>query len=110
MGRYYYWPKYVPVAERRRQAQERAQRQIKKGQTLKPVVINGSRIASTFWGRGWCEQMESFHDYFNRLRRGRSYVRHGCVVDLQIEPGSIKARVSGSRLYKVEVRIKTLDG
>lgn len=109
MGRYSYWPEYVPVAERRRQAQERARRQIKKGQALKPVVIEGSRIASTFWGRGWCKQMESFHDYSNRLPRGRTYVRHGCVVDLQIAPGQITARVSGSRLYKVAVYIIKLD-
>jgi uncharacterized Zn finger protein len=108
MGRYSYWPEYVPVAERRRQAQERARRRIKKGQALKPVVIEGSRIASTFWGRGWCDQMESFHDYSNRLPRGRSYVRHGCVVDLQIEPGRVKASVSGSHLYKVNVRISPL--
>jgi uncharacterized Zn finger protein len=112
MGRYRYWsrwPEYVPVAERRRQAQERAQRQVKKGQKLKPVVIEGSRIASTFWGKGWCDQMESFHDYSNRLPRGRSYVRHGCVVDLQIAPGQVTARVSGSRLYRVGVRISRLD-
>ena len=116
MGRYSYWPEYVPVAERRRQAQERAQRLIKKERggsrhaaPLQPVVIEGGRIASTFWGRGWCDQMESFHDYSNRLPRGRTYVRHGCVVDLQIEQGQIKARVSGSHLYKVAVHIARLD-
>ena len=35
----------------------------------------------------------------NRLPRGRTYVRNGSVVDLQIAPGAVTALVSGSELY-----------
>ena len=40
-----------------------------------------------------------------RLPRGRTYVRNGSVIDLQIEPGKIRALVSGSSIYKVEVKV-----
>ena len=107
MSRYYGgWAPYVPVAERRRSA-ERAMAKLRKtGQAMAPVTITGRQIATTFWGRAWCDTMESFHDYESRLPRGRSYVRNGSVVDLQIAPGKVTAMVSGSELYNVAVTIK----
>ena len=50
----------------------------------------------TFWGKAWCENLESYRDYENRLPRGRTYVRNGSVVDLQIAPLEVTAMVSGS--------------
>jgi uncharacterized Zn finger protein len=76
-----------------------------KGHPVSPVVLEGRAIATTFWGKAWCENLERYSDYENRLPRGRAYVRNGSVVDLQIAPGEIKAMVSGSSLYKVVVKI-----
>jgi uncharacterized Zn finger protein len=77
----------------------------KKGASVSPVQIEGRTIVKTFWGKSWCENLERYSDYANRLPRGRSYVRNGSVVDLQIEPGEIRACVSGSRLYQVKLTI-----
>jgi uncharacterized Zn finger protein len=100
------WAPYVPVAERRRKA-ERAMAKLRKtGHPVAPVTITGRQIATTFWGRAWCDNMESYGDYESRLPRGRTYVRNGSVVDLQIAPGRITAMVSGSELYKVAITIK----
>jgi uncharacterized Zn finger protein len=41
----------------------------------------------------------------NRLPRGRTYVRNGSVVDLQIQPGRVAALVSGSAMYDVTVTV-----
>jgi len=77
----------------------------KQGHDVSPVVIAGRTIVTTFWGKSWCENLERYSDYANRLPRGRTYVRNGSVVDLQIKPGEIHAHVSGSELYKVALKI-----
>lgn len=105
-----YWPRYVPVAERRAKVQRQVEKQRKKGETLDPVRIEGRAIARTFWGQAWCRHLESHGDYDNRLPRGRSYLRNGSVCDLKIEPGRVRARVAGSRLYAVDIGIKKLPG
>src|SRR5271165_2648939 len=99
---------YVPVAKRRAQAAREVEKRRKKGQAVSPVVIEGRTIAHTFWGKAWCDNLESYSDYENRLPRGRTYVRNGSVVDLQIQPGKITALVSGSELYKVAITIAPL--
>lgn len=104
------WPRYVPVAERRAKAQRALEKQKKKGETLDPCIPQGRTIARTFWGQAWCRHLESHSDFKNRLPRGRSYLRNGSVCDLKIEPGRVKARVAGSRLYTVEIGIKKLPG
>src|SRR6202166_3805720 len=101
----YGWRPYVTVAERRRKATREMEKLKKKGHPVSPVVIEGRTIARTFWGKAWCENLERYSDYENRLPRGRAYVRNGSVLDLQIAPGEIKALVSGSRLYKVKLEI-----
>jgi uncharacterized Zn finger protein len=103
------WPAYVSVAERRKQAEKRAAKLRKAGQALQPVSVAGSKIATTFWGQAWCTNLESYKDYENRLGRGRSYVRNGCVVHLQIEAGRITAMVSGSDMYTVSITIKQAE-
>ncbi len=99
------WAPYVPVAERRRKAEREMEKLRKKGAVLSPVKIEGRQIARTFWGKAWCDNLESYHDYENRLPRGRTYVRNGSVVDLQIAPREVTAIVSGSKIYKVKVSI-----
>jgi uncharacterized Zn finger protein len=99
------WAPYVPVAERRRKAMREMEKRKKQGHDVSPVVIAGRAIAATFWGKSWCENLERYSDYANRLPRGRTYVRNGSVVDLQIKPGEIHAHVSGSQLYKVALKV-----
>jgi uncharacterized Zn finger protein len=77
----------------------------KQGHAVSPVVIEGRKIATTFWGKAWCENLERYSDYANRLPRGRTYVRNGSVIDLQIGPGAIEALVSGSAIYRVNVKV-----
>jgi len=102
------WPAYVPVAERRRKATLAMDRLRNKGDTVSPVRIEGRTIARTFWGKAWCDNLERYRDYENRIGRGRSYVRNGSVVDLQIGPSAITATVSGSKLYSVRISIATV--
>lgn len=95
---------YVSVAERRRKAMRAMEKRKKQGHDVSPVVIEGRTIATTFWGKAWCD-LERYSDYANRLPRGRRYVRNGSVVDLQIKPGEIHAHVAGSELYKVALKV-----
>ena len=99
------WKPYVPVAKRRALAEKTVAKAAKTGQSMAPVVIEGRTIAQTFWGRAWCDNLEAYSDYENRLPRGRTYVRNGSVIDLKIEPGKVKAQVMGSELYTVEIGI-----
>ena len=105
---YYGYKPYVPVAKRRAQAAREVAKRVKKGQAVSPVVIEGRTIASTFWGKAWCTNLESYSDFANRLPRGRTYVRNGSVVHLKIDKGRIKALVSGSELYKIQIDIAAL--
>ena len=105
---WYSWRPYVPVAERRARAQKKLAKLQKKGFCIKPVEIEGRKIAQTFWGEAWCDHLESFSDYENRLPRGRTYVRNGSVCHLEISRGEVHAIVSGSEIYTVTVAIKTL--
>jgi uncharacterized Zn finger protein len=102
---YFEWQPYVPVAERRRQAEKKVAQLKKKGQPIAPVVIEGRTIASSFWGKSWCTNLERYSDFESRLPRGRTYVRNGSVVDLQIADGEVSAMVAGSELYKVKIKI-----
>jgi uncharacterized Zn finger protein len=102
---WYEFRPYVPVAERRRQAQKKLKKLKKKGQSPSPVTIEGRTIAKSFWGKSWCDNLERYSDFANRLPRGRTYVRNGSVVDLQIAKGEVLAFVAGSDLYKIRIGI-----
>jgi uncharacterized Zn finger protein len=105
---WFQWRPYVPVAVRRRNAAREIARLKKKGEPVAPVVLQGRTIASSFWGKAWCDNLEAYSDFENRLPRGRTYVRNGSVMDLQVRPGAVAALVSGSELYRVSVAIKPL--
>ncbi|MCP3917199.1 MAG: hypothetical protein GY711_16750 [bacterium] len=96
---------YVPVARRRKQAELEAVRAKREGRPLDPVRIEGREIVTTTWGRAWYEHIESFHDFSNRLPRGRTYVRNGSVYHLAIGAGEISARVMGSSPYEQNITI-----
>ena len=102
------WAPYVPVAARRAKAEREVAKRRKAGAEISPVVIAGRTIVSTFWGKSWCTNLEGYHDYENRLPRGRSYVRNGAVIDLQISPLLVEALVQGSSLYRVRIKIDAL--
>jgi uncharacterized Zn finger protein len=107
----YGFPPYVSVSEKRSKAKQNADKLKKKNPDIKPVVIEGSKIAKTWWGIAWTQNLERYADYENRIGRGRSYVRHGAVLDLQIEAGKISALVQGSmsQPYSITISIKPLD-
>jgi uncharacterized Zn finger protein len=100
-----WFPDYVSAEEKRRRLERQIAQLRKGGRNLAPVVIPGRTIASTFWGRAWCENLEHYSDFATRLPRGRTYARNGSVVDLQITRGTVAALVSGSDLYQVEIAI-----
>ena len=102
---YLEWRPYVPVAEKRRRAERKLAKLRKKGQPVAPITIEGRTIAKSFWGQSWCTNLEHYSDYENRLPRGRTYVRNGSVLDLQIAKGEVAATVAGSDLYNIKIAI-----
>jgi len=108
MGWRFEFRPYVPVAQRRAAAAREVAKRAKSGATVSPVHIDGRAIATTFWGKAWCTNLEGYSDFENRLPRGRTYVRNGSVVDLKIEKGRITALVSGSELYEIKIDISPL--
>ena len=102
---YFAWKPYVSVAQRRKNAEKAAAKILKSGGKLSPVEAYRGAIAKTFWGKAWCDNLEAYSDYANRLPRGRTYVKNGSVIDLQIAEGQVHAKVMGSSLYDVTVKI-----
>ena len=115
-GGYGEFPPYVPVAARRARALaaaahvvkgQKGHKKGKPGRTLSPVPpIEGNKIARSFWGRAWCENLEAYSDYANRLPRGRSYVRNGSVCHLEVRKGKVAAKVSGSEIYEIAITVR----
>lgn len=104
------WKPYVSVGRKRANARDYAAKIAKKQKrTCQPIQIEGRKIAKSFWGKAWCDHVESLSDYANRLPRGRTYVRNGSVVDLVIKPGKVTAIVAGSDPYDISISIKKLD-
>lgn len=99
------WKPYLSAAERKLQALLEVNKLRKKGHPVSPVVVEGRAIVKTFWGKAWCDNLEQYSDFENRLPRGRTYVRNGSVIDLQIAPREITALVSGSDIYRVALKI-----
>ena len=103
------WSKYVSVGTRRENAARELAKRQKQGFTASPVhAIEGRKIATTFWGTAWCDNLEHYSDFRNRLPRGRTYVRNGSVVHLNIAPGEVRALVSGTHLYEVQVKVASV--
>lgn len=106
------WWSYKPyqsVAQRRADAAAEVARMRAAGEAADPVLIDGKAIATTFWGKAWCKNLDAYSDMANRLPRGRSYARNGAVCDLKIEPGLVSARVCGSEMYDVRIKIDPLS-
>jgi uncharacterized Zn finger protein len=107
----YGFPPYVSVAEKRARARRKLEQLRKKHPDIRPVVIAGNTLVRTWWGKAWNGNLSKYADYANRIGRGRSYVRHGAVLDLQIKPGQIAALVQGSQgsPYTITIKIKPIS-
>lgn len=105
------FPEYVPVARRKQKAEQAVAKLKKKDASIAPVVITGRTITKTWWGKSWSSNLESYADYANRIDRGRSYVRHGAVLDLKITEGKVAALVQGSsaKPYRVDIMLAPLS-
>jgi uncharacterized Zn finger protein len=105
------YPQYVSVAEKKAKAAKKLKQLKKKMPNIRPVVIEGNALARTWWGKSWNKNLERYADYTNRIGRGRSYVRHGAVLDLKIEAGQVTALVQGSasKPYEVVIAIKGIS-
>ena len=112
MSDWNHFPEYISVAQRRLKNEKAAEKLAGKSRkkNITPIIISGRSITRTWWGKEWCKNLERYSDYANRLPRGRSYVRHGAVLHLEITPGTVSALVQGSRgaPYKVEIKISRL--
>ena len=111
MGYWGYHPPYVSVAEKKAKAARKLVQLKKKKPDIKPIFIEGRTITRTWWGKSWNLNLERYADYSNRIGRGRSYVRHGAVLDLQIYSGKVEALVQGTRSkpYSVVIKIKAVN-
>ena len=99
-----YYPRRKPVDVEKELAKLR-----KKNPGVAPVIVEGRKISVTWWGMAWNKNLESYADYESRIGRGRTYVRAGRVLDLQISPGLVTALVAGNKKYEVTIAIQPLE-
>src|ERR1700679_2784115 len=104
------WKPYIPAAARRRTQDQTVAKIKKEGEVLPPAAASRGAIAKSFWGKAWCQNLERYSDYSNRLPRGRTYLRNGSVIDLKIGPGEVTAQVMGSSLYRISISIREVAG
>lgn len=102
------WGPYVTKSERDARVRAYLSRRENNGAPASPVVVKSRAIAASFWGKAWCQHLESYADFDSRLARGRTYVRNGSIVDLQIEKGVVTAAVMGSEMYLATIRVAAL--
>ncbi len=79
------------------------------GEELHPVVSRSRALVSHFWGKAWMRHLAACEAGGLCLAPGRTLLRHGCVLDVQLAPGLIRARVSTQRLEEVELHLAPLD-
>jgi len=103
---YYGWRPYVSIAQKLANAKKFAEKKLKG--KANPITVAGRKITSTFWGDAWCDNLETYSDFENRMPRGRTYIRNGSVVHLEIDKGVIKSYVAGSDTYAITVKIQPL--
>jgi uncharacterized Zn finger protein len=67
-------------------------------------------IGESWWSERFIGLLESF-GLGSRLDRGRAYARAGQVIELDVEPGIVLAKVQGSRFtpYRVRIRAATFS-
>ena len=80
---------YVPSPKRRAQAAKEVDKLKEEGPRHLACRHRGPQDRQSFWGKAWCDNLERYSDFANRLPRGRTYVRNGSVIDLQIARGKV---------------------
>lgn len=105
------FPRYVSVGEKRAKAERKLMQLKKKNPDITPLILQGAKLAHSWWGKAWNLNLEKYADYSNRIGRGRSYIRNGFVLDFKINSGEVTALVQGTRTspYKVAIKINPLD-
>jgi len=86
-----YWPRYEPS------------RPIPVENGLKAKSRRG-QFTQSWWAGRWIKALTQLMDS-GRLQRGRSYARQGQVLEMDITPGHVTARVQGSRPRPYSVKI-----
>lgn len=99
------------VSDLRRAAQAALESYAIRGMDVDPVreIRFTNEVARSFWGRTWCANLEDRGASRHKLARGRTYVRCGAVVNLRILEGRAFARVIGTGLYTVAVRVEPVS-
>lgn len=105
------YSKYVTAAEKKAKAEKTIQKLKKKNPNIAPIIIEGRTLAKTWWGKAWNDNLEGYADYSNRIGRGKTYVKSGAVLDLQISKGTVNALVQGSKAkpYEITIKIDSLE-
>jgi len=108
---YFEFGEYVSVSEKKAMADASIEKLKKKNPDIQPILIEGRALVKNWWGKAWNKNLESYADYTNRIKRGRSYVRNHAVVDLKIDKGMVTGMVQGSRKkpYKIKINIDPLS-
>lgn len=96
------------VADVARLAAERREELRAAGWELHPVESTSRKLASHFWGRAWMRHLACCESGGLCLAPGRSLLRHGCVLDVRVQGGQIKALVSAQELCEVELTLSPL--
>jgi uncharacterized Zn finger protein len=92
-----YWPSYTPT------------RPIEVRDGIKAKSQRG-KFVENWWADKWIAALTRLMDS-GRLSRGRSYARRGQVLEIDVQPGHIAARVQGSRRtpYRVTIELSPLS-
>jgi uncharacterized Zn finger protein len=90
-----YWPRYTPPIDVKDGIRARSQR---------------GRFVKNWWADRWIRTLSGLMDA-GRLSRGRSYARRGQVINIDVQPGYVSARVQGSQRspYRVSIQLAPLD-
>ena len=107
-GGYYSQPSKTELMAKAAASIKRLER--KRGEPLHPITLTGTKIARSWWAQAWCDNIDAYADFSNRVDRGKRYVRANCVIDLKVNEGAIASIVQGSRKnpYEVQVYIKPI--
>jgi len=92
-----YWPRYEST--RPIEVKDGIRAKSKRGKFVK-----------NWWADRWIKALRPLMDS-GRLSRGRSYARRGQVMEIDVTPGFVSARVQGSRRrpYEVSIQLRPLS-
>ncbi len=104
------WYEYESKADIQARISKEIEKRRAKGEPFENIntEVKRGNPSTTFWGKAWNENVESYMDFETRLPRGRAYLRAGNVYDLEINEGEIFAYVTGSSIYEVVILINSL--